>query len=140
MSPTAASLRCGAGFPRWNGVICHRQRHSNRYGIFAVPRHRHAAVGSCTADFVGRYHHRAILCDRDHRTWLCLCPAAIALTGATKSIIGYATEFYYYSLLTVFSIMLIGVMMGLFQGAGKIMVIMKASLLGALVNIMLDQS
>ena len=36
--------------------------------------------------------------------------------GATKSIIGYATEFYYYSLLTVFSIMLIGVMMGLFQG------------------------
>ncbi len=34
--------------------------------------------------------------------------------------------------------MLIGVMMGLFQGAGKIMVIMKASLLGALVNIMLD--
>ena len=58
--------------------------------------------------------------------------------GATKSIIGYATEFYYYSLLTVFSIMLIGVMMGLFQGAGKIMVIMKASLLGALVNIMLD--
>ena len=73
--------RCGAGFPRWNGVICHRQRHSNRYGIFAVPRHRHAAVGSCTADFVGRYHHRAILCDRDHRTWLCLCPAAIALTG-----------------------------------------------------------
>ena len=86
--------------------------------------------------FVGRYHHRAILCDRDHRTWLCLCPAAIALTGATKSIIGYATEFYYYSLLTVFSIMLIGVMMGLFQGAGKIMVIMKASLLGALVNIM----
>lgn len=49
--------------------------------IFAVPRHRHAAVGSCTADFVGRYHHRAILCDRDHRTWLCLCPAAIALTG-----------------------------------------------------------
>ncbi len=35
--------------------------------------------------------------------------------------------------------MLIGVMMGLFQGAGKIMVIM-VSLLGALVNIMLDQS
>ncbi|MXD67915.1 MATE family efflux transporter, partial [Escherichia coli] len=47
--------------------------------------------------------------------------------AATKSIIGYATEFYYYSLLTVFCIMLIGVMMGLFQGAGKIMVIMKAS-------------
>lgn len=130
MSPTAASLPVWGWFSRWNGVICHRQRHSNRYGIFAVPRHRHAAVGSCTADFVGRYHHRAILCDRDHRTWLCLCPAAIALTGATKSIIGYATEFYYYSLLTVFSIMLIGVMMGLFQGAGKIMVIMKASLLG----------
>lgn len=58
--------------------------------------------------------------------------------GATESIIGYAADFYYYSLPTVFSIMLIGVMMGLFQGAGKIMVIMKASLLGALVNIVLD--
>lgn len=58
--------------------------------------------------------------------------------GATNSIIGYAADFYYYSLPTVFSIMLIGVMMGLFQGSGKIMVIMKASLLGALMNIVLD--
>lgn len=39
--------------------------------------------------------------------------------GATDDIIGYAADFYYYSLPTVFSIMLIGAMMGLFQGAGK---------------------
>ena len=58
--------------------------------------------------------------------------------GATDDIIGYAADFYYYSLPTVFSIMLIGAMMGLFQGAGKIMIIMKASLLGAVVNIVLD--
>ncbi|WP_347299627.1 MATE family efflux transporter, partial [Clostridium perfringens] len=58
--------------------------------------------------------------------------------GATDDIIGYAADFYYYSLPTVFSIMLIGAMMGLFQGAGKIMIIMKSSLLGAVVNIVLD--
>lgn len=58
--------------------------------------------------------------------------------GASDAIFPYAADFYYYSLPTVFSILLGGAMMGLFQGAGKTMIIMKASLLGALINIILD--
>ncbi|WP_294843784.1 MATE family efflux transporter [uncultured Gilliamella sp.] len=58
--------------------------------------------------------------------------------GASEDIFVYSADFYYYSLPTVFSILLGGAMMGLFQGAGKTMVIMKASLLAAVINIILD--
>ena len=62
----------------------------------------------------------------------------LRVLGASDAIFCYAADFYYYSLPTVFSILLGGAMMGLFQGAGKTMVIMKASLLGAVINIILD--
>ncbi|OCG21786.1 precolibactin export MATE transporter ClbM [Gilliamella sp. App4-10] len=58
--------------------------------------------------------------------------------GANDMIFLYAADFYYYSLPTVFSILFGGAMMGLFQGAGKTLIIMKASLLGAIINIILD--
>ncbi|KZK81609.1 putative efflux protein, MATE family [Pseudovibrio denitrificans] len=62
----------------------------------------------------------------------------LALLGASGELETYALEFFIYSLPGVVPIVLIGTLMGMLQGQGRMTAMMQAVLIGSVVNIVLD--